>query len=206
MTLENLLRIGRIKEHPPDAAEIQKLLAAARRSLKDARVQEISLELRFEAAYNAIMQAALVALMANGYRPDTNQPGHHMTVLQLLPKTMGLPGWPLPMVSSSEIVASSCGFLPNRVQAFSTACWPAWRTEKFPRKRVMLNRNADATRRCCVSGPRLDPALPPRSQPRRVVRQARQRPGSRSPPAPGRTPGPSGAPRQAWTMSGREAP
>lgn len=92
MTLENLLRIGRIKEHAADAAEIQKLLAAARRSLKDAQVQEISLELRFDAAYNGIMQAALVALMANGYRPDTNQPGHHMTVLQLLPKTMGLPG------------------------------------------------------------------------------------------------------------------
>lgn len=91
MTLENLLRIGRIKEHPADAAEIQKMLAAARRSLKDAQVQEISLELRFDAAYNAIMQAALVALMANGYRPDTNQPGHYMTVLQLLPKTMGLP-------------------------------------------------------------------------------------------------------------------
>ena len=92
MTLENLLRIGRIKEHPVDAAEIQKLLAAARRSLKDSRVQEISLELRFDAAYNSILQAALVALMVNGYRPDTNQPGHHMTVLQLLPRTMGLPG------------------------------------------------------------------------------------------------------------------
>jgi hypothetical protein len=92
MTLENLLRIGRIKEHPPNAVEIQKLLAAAHRSLKDARVQEVSLELRFDAAYNAILQAALIALMANGYRPDTNQPGHHVTVLQLLPKTMGLPG------------------------------------------------------------------------------------------------------------------
>ena len=92
MTLENLLRIGRIKEHPPDAAEIQKLLAAAQRSLKDARVQEVSPEVRFDAAYKAIMQTALVALMANGYRPDTNQPGHHMTVLQSLPKTMGLPG------------------------------------------------------------------------------------------------------------------
>jgi len=92
MTLQNLLRIGRIKEHPPDAAEIQKLLAAAQRSLKDAEVQQISPELRFDAAYKAIMQTALVALMANGFRPDTQQPGHHMTVLQLLPNTMGLPG------------------------------------------------------------------------------------------------------------------
>ena len=92
MTLQNLLRIGRIKEHPVDAAEIRKLLDAARRSLDDARVREISLELRFDAAYKAIMQTALAALMANGYRPDTNQPGHHATILQSLPKTMGLPG------------------------------------------------------------------------------------------------------------------
>lgn len=91
MTLENLLRIGRIKEHPRDAAELQKLLLAAQRSLKDARVQEISPELRFDAAYRAIIQTALVALMANGYRPDTNQPGHHATILQSLPKTLGLP-------------------------------------------------------------------------------------------------------------------
>lgn len=28
--------------------------------------------------------------MANGYRPDTNKPGHHMTVLQTLPTTIGL--------------------------------------------------------------------------------------------------------------------
>jgi len=48
MTLENLLRIGRIKEHPVDATEIQKVLAAARRSLKDARVQEVSLELQMK--------------------------------------------------------------------------------------------------------------------------------------------------------------
>ena len=29
--------------------------------------------------------------MANGFRPDTNQPGHHMTVLQTRPNTIGLP-------------------------------------------------------------------------------------------------------------------
>lgn len=90
MTLENLLRIGRLKEHPADAAEIQKLLSAARRNLRDSGVLEISPETRFDAAYKAIMQAALAALMANGYRPDTNSAGHHMTVLQSLPITVGL--------------------------------------------------------------------------------------------------------------------
>jgi hypothetical protein len=38
--------------------------------------------------------------MANGYRPDTNQPGHHMTVLQSLPKTIGLPGGRLAMLDT----------------------------------------------------------------------------------------------------------
>ena len=50
----------------------------------------ISPETRFDAAYKTIMQAALAALMAQGYRPDTNRPGHHMTVLQSLPLTIGL--------------------------------------------------------------------------------------------------------------------
>jgi hypothetical protein len=40
MTLQNLLRIGRIKEHPVDAAAIRNLLDAARRSLDDARVRD----------------------------------------------------------------------------------------------------------------------------------------------------------------------
>lgn len=92
MTLENLLKIGQLKSHATDATEIQRLLDAARRNLADAHVEAISPETRFDAAYKAIMQAALVALMANGFRPDTNRPGQHMTVLQSLPKTLGLPG------------------------------------------------------------------------------------------------------------------
>jgi len=37
------------------------------------------------------MQCALAALMANGFRPSTTEPGHHATVIQSLPKTVGLP-------------------------------------------------------------------------------------------------------------------
>lgn len=91
MTLENLLKIGQLKSHATDSAEIQRLLAAARRNLADAHVEAVSPETRFDAAYKAIMQTALVALMANGFRPDTKRPGHHMTVLQSLPTTIGLP-------------------------------------------------------------------------------------------------------------------
>ena len=90
VSLQNLLKIGQLKEHPPDAAEVQRLLAAAARNLADARVMTISPETRFDAAYKAVMQAALAALMAHGYRPDTSRPGHHATVVQGLALTIAL--------------------------------------------------------------------------------------------------------------------
>lgn len=90
MSLENLLKIGQLKEHPAQAKEIERLLVAARRNLRDAKQKTISPETRFDAAYKAIMQSALAALMMHGYRPDTNRPGHHMTVLQSTPLTLGL--------------------------------------------------------------------------------------------------------------------
>lgn len=90
MSLENLLKIGQLKTHPPNAEEIERLLSAAQRNLRDARVSSISAETRFDAAYKTIMQSALAALMMHGYRPDTNRPDHHMTVVQSLPLTIGL--------------------------------------------------------------------------------------------------------------------
>ena len=36
------------------------------------------------------MQCALVALLASGYRPSTNEPGHQQTMIQSLPLTLGL--------------------------------------------------------------------------------------------------------------------
>ncbi|MNE83207.1 hypothetical protein D3C80_1800020 [compost metagenome] len=41
-------------------------------------------------AYKAIMQIANTALQANGYRTLTSKPGHHQTMIQSLPKTIGL--------------------------------------------------------------------------------------------------------------------
>ena len=90
MSLQNLLRTGQLREHQTNRAEIERLLAAAACAISDSRVEKISPGSRFDAAYRAIMQAALAALMANGFRPNTNKPGHHMTVLQTLPTTIGL--------------------------------------------------------------------------------------------------------------------
>jgi len=68
MSLENLLKIGRLKLHHPEVAEVGRLLAAIRRNLADAMVASISAETRFDAAYKAIMQCSLVAFS----RPDTD--------------------------------------------------------------------------------------------------------------------------------------
>lgn len=89
MSLDNLL--GRSLERvDPDPDAIRRLLEAARRNIADARVEAISRENRFDAAYKAIMQLANAALQASGYRTLTSQPGHHRTMLQSLPKTVGL--------------------------------------------------------------------------------------------------------------------
>ena len=69
---------------------MQRLLQAAARNIVDARVEKISGENRFDAAYKVIMQCAMVALWANRYRTSTSQPGHHQTAIQTLPKTIGL--------------------------------------------------------------------------------------------------------------------
>lgn len=91
MSLDNLVRTNQLKPHVTHPTEVQRLLAAARRNLADARVEGISDETRFDAAYKAIMQCALTGLMANGYRPSTSTPGHHQTMIQTLSLTLGIP-------------------------------------------------------------------------------------------------------------------
>ncbi len=41
MTLQNLLKIGRLKEHIATPAEVQRLLAAAERNLADSRGRSV---------------------------------------------------------------------------------------------------------------------------------------------------------------------
>ena len=88
MGLDNLTGVS-LEKVAPDAATIKRLLSAAERNIKDAQVQEISDENRFDAAYKAIMQLANAALQANGFRTLTSKPGHHMTMIQSLGQTVG---------------------------------------------------------------------------------------------------------------------
>lgn len=89
MTLDNL--IGKSLEAiAPDAATIKRLLEAAQRNIADAKIDGLSNENKFDMAYKAVMQLANVALQANGYRTLTSKPGHHQTMIQSLPKTVGI--------------------------------------------------------------------------------------------------------------------
>ncbi len=89
MSLDNL--IGKTLEKiEADSVTIKRLLTAADRNIRDAHVNEVSDENRFDAAYKAIMQLANAALQANGYRTLTSRPGHHMTMIQSLSNTIGL--------------------------------------------------------------------------------------------------------------------
>ncbi len=90
MTLENLLAIRRLVRHEAGRAAILKLLAAGERNLADARVASISAENRFDAAYKVILQCAMAALWAKGFRTSTSEPGHHQTAIQALPLTLAL--------------------------------------------------------------------------------------------------------------------
>jgi len=90
MTLKNLLGIS-LDAVQADKGLVAKLLAAAQRNIADAQLAGLSAENRFDAAYKAIMQMAMVALNANGYRTLTSKPGHHQTSIQTLPLSVGLP-------------------------------------------------------------------------------------------------------------------
>lgn len=90
MTLQNLLAIQSLIEFVAGREDIQRMLAAAERNLQDAAITAISDENRFDAAYKCIMQCAMLALWASGYRTSTSKPGHHQTAIQTLSLTVGV--------------------------------------------------------------------------------------------------------------------
>jgi hypothetical protein len=73
----------------PDPTMISRILAAADRNIADARLPDLSSEGRFDLAYKGIMQLAVVALNANGYRTLSSRPGHHQTAIQTLTNSVG---------------------------------------------------------------------------------------------------------------------
>ena len=89
MSLENLVKIGKLHPHEARRDEIQRLLRGLERSLADARIKGLSNEGRLTAAYDSLLRLATIALRAAGYRTSPEQPGHHAITLQALPLTLG---------------------------------------------------------------------------------------------------------------------
>ncbi|NLI77342.1 MAG: DNA-binding protein [Candidatus Riflebacteria bacterium] len=87
--LDHLIGRG-LQREPVLAGEPGRLLARAAIRLKDAGNDQISLESRFDLAYEALLQIGLAALRANGLRPDSRG-GHHVLALQTLETTIGFP-------------------------------------------------------------------------------------------------------------------
>jgi hypothetical protein len=83
---DNLCGPGKpLRAEPPDPAEFLGLKRAGFARLADARNASLSLESRFDLAYNAAHSLSLAALRWHGYRPS-----QRYIVFQLLPETLGL--------------------------------------------------------------------------------------------------------------------
>ena len=83
---ENLTGPGKpLAAEPFDAKEYQGLKLSGLARLKDAKIESLALESRFDLAYNASHALCLAALRRHGYRAS-----HRYIVFQLLPHTLGL--------------------------------------------------------------------------------------------------------------------
>lgn len=84
--LDNLARIGQLKREPPDREELAGLIRSGRVRLEDAANETLSIESRFDLAYNAAHALSLAALRWHGYRSE-----NRYQVFQCLQHTLALP-------------------------------------------------------------------------------------------------------------------
>ena len=84
--LDNLVRIGQLKTEPAAESELQGLVRSGLRRLDDAARRDLSIESRFDLAYNAAHALALAALRFRGYRSESRY-----LVFQCLQHTLDLP-------------------------------------------------------------------------------------------------------------------
>ncbi|MCY4451594.1 MAG: hypothetical protein OXC01_06550 [Immundisolibacterales bacterium] len=84
--LDNLVRVGQLKAEPAALNELRGLVRSGILRLDDAAREELSLESRFDLAYNAAHALALAALRFQGYRSESRY-----LVFQCLQHTLALP-------------------------------------------------------------------------------------------------------------------
>ena len=83
--LENLAKIGKLKKERVSQTEFDGLVKSGRARLTDARTPSLSIESRFDLAYNASHALALAALRWHGYRSE-----NRYLVFQCLQDTLEL--------------------------------------------------------------------------------------------------------------------
>jgi hypothetical protein len=88
MTLTDLAREGKFKNHKTNKAEISQLLALFQRDMADAQIVNLSVDRRFATAYNAALMVSIAALAVSGYRAPNE--GHHYWTIQSLAYTLGI--------------------------------------------------------------------------------------------------------------------
>jgi len=84
-SLDNLVRAGRLKVEPPAQGEIDGLIRSGLARLDDAENERLSVDSRFDLAYNASHALSLAALRWHGYRSD-----NRYLVFQTLSHTLKL--------------------------------------------------------------------------------------------------------------------
>ena len=87
MSLEKWVEYGWLRREPTSPSEIKGLLGIVERCLADAKVEAVSTDLRFIAAFNAALCGATTALRASGHRTAT-QAGHHVKTIESLELTI----------------------------------------------------------------------------------------------------------------------
>ena len=86
MSLSEWLKNGWLIEHRTSRQEVEHLFRLVDRDLTDCRNPSLSLDWRFNIAYNAALQCAKAALAAAGYRAAKD--AHHYRVIQSLKFTL----------------------------------------------------------------------------------------------------------------------
>jgi hypothetical protein len=87
MSLEKWVEYGWLRRQPTSPGEIMDLLGIVDRSLADSKVDAVSTDLRFIAAFNAALCVATTALRASGLRTVT-QASHHVKTIESLELTI----------------------------------------------------------------------------------------------------------------------
>ena len=87
MSLEKWVEYGWLRREPTSPREMKDLLGIVDHSLADSKVDAVSTDLRFIAAFNAALAVASTALRASGHRTVT-QAGHHVKTIESLELTV----------------------------------------------------------------------------------------------------------------------